>query len=361
VTKLLIVDTKGSGHHKNYAKLVIEAAKEKYNDEIYFLAEYEMDDIRNIKLDFSNHNNIFLRALLRFFWIRKVFKIAKEKDISNIHLLNLDSLILISPIIYIFFIFNKNLKITATLHHFKLNKMKPEFLKLLTKKLQKVVVHGEYLKKSLKASSINNVTNIEYPAIHNFFPGKEKAREILNLSKEENILLSLGGTRENKGLDLLLDALNYIKSEDFLLIIAGKEEHFTERLILEKIKSYREKVILDLEFISDEKFSLYLEVGDAVVLPYKMGFMGQSGPLTEGVNHNCFIISSDHGQIGYTVKNNNLGFIFDESDSKDLSKKIKDFINNKENNLLISNNKKYSNFKSEIDKSRFIIKYKSIL
>jgi glycosyltransferase involved in cell wall biosynthesis len=355
------VDTKGSGHHKNYAELVIDAAKEKYNDEIYFFAEYEMNDVRNIKLDFLNHNNIFLRAILRFLWVLKVFKKAKEKDIDHIHFLHLDSLIIISPLIYGLLIFNKQFEITATLHHFKLNKMKPVFLRLVTKKFQRVVVHGDYLKKSLKAKSIDNVINIEYPATHNYYPGKEKARELLNLNKEANILLSLGGTRENKGLDILLDALNYIKSEDFLLIIAGKEEDFSKEFILEEIKNYKDNVLLDLAFISDEKFSLYLEAGDAVVLPYKKSFMGQSGPLTEGVNHNCFIISSNHGQIGSTVTNNELGFTFEESKSKDLSGKIKDFIKNKKEKLLLSDNKKYLKFRDEINKSKFILKYKNIL
>jgi glycosyltransferase involved in cell wall biosynthesis len=357
LNKLLIVDTKGSGHHKNYAELVIEAAKEKYNDQIYFLAEFEMDGVNNINLDFSNHNNIFLRALLRFFWIWKVFKIAKEKEINHIHFLHLDSLIIISPLIYSLLIFKNKFKITATLHHFKLDKMKPVFLKLLTKKFQKVVVHGEYLKRSLKAKSIDNVINIEYPATHNYFPGKEKARELLNLSKGANILLSLGGTRKNKGLDILLDALNYIKSEDFLLIIAGKEEYYNKEFILEKTEGYRDKVLLDLEFISDKKFSLYLEAGDAVILPYKKSFRGQSGPLTEGVNHNCFIISSNHGQIGSTVKDNLLGSVFETNNKIKLSKKISSFLEN--DNLLndIINSQIYINYKSVIKKSSFLTKY----
>jgi glycosyltransferase involved in cell wall biosynthesis len=320
-----------------------------------------MKYVKNINLTFLNHTNIFFRAILRFFWVLNIFKIAKEKDIDHIHFLHLDSLIIISPLIYFLLIFYSNFKITATLHHFKLNKMKPFFLKLLTKKLHKIVVHGQYLKDSLKTKFIDNVINIEYPATHNYFYGKHEAREILNLNKENNILLSLGGTRENKGLDILLDALNYIKSEDFLLIIAGKEDHFTKKFIKEKSKKYIKKVVLDLSFICDKKFSLYLEAGDAVILPYKKSFMGQSGPLTEGVNHNCFIISSDHGQIGATVSNNNLGFVFEEGNSKDLSEKIKKFITSKNDNLLYSNNKKYINFKNKIDKNKFILKYKKIL
>lgn len=361
MSKLLLVDTKGTGHHKNYAELVIEAAKEKYNKEIYFLSEYEIENVKNINLNFLNNNNIFFRAILRFFWILNVFKIAKQKQIKHIHFLHLDSLIIISPLIYFLLIFNTNFNITATLHHFKLNKMKPLFLKLLTKKIQKVVVHGKYLKSLLKTKSINNVINIEYPATHNFFPGKDKAREILGFNKEENILLSLGGTRKNKGLDILLKALDYIKSEKFSLIIAGKEEYFTKEFILEKIKNYRKKVIVDLEFISDKKFSLYLEAGDAVILPYTKSFMGQSGPLTEGVNHNCFVISSEHGQIGNTVKKNNLGFVFEEGNAKDLSEKISKYISNKNNKLFKCNTKKYRKYKKEIGKEVFKSKYIRIL
>ena len=354
--KLLLVDTKGSGHHKNYAELVIESSKEKYNNKIYFIAEYEIENVKNINLLFTNHDNIILRAVIRVLWILKVFKEAKNNDINHIHFLYLDSLIIISPFIYLLLCFNFKFEITATLHHFKFEKLKTVFLKLLSKRIRKIVVHGKYLKDSLKNKSIKNVINIEYPATHNYFPGKNVARKLLDLNEKDNILLSLGGTRKNKGLDILLEALNYINSKNFLLIIAGKEEHFNKEFILKKINNYKEKVVLDLSFISDLKFSLYLEAGDAVILPYKRDFMGQSGPLIEGVNHNCFIISSNHGQIGHTVKNKALGFVFEENDSKDLSDKIKEFITNKEKRLKKINNQKYTSFKNEIDKDKFIFK-----
>lgn len=356
MNKILLVDTNGDGHHKNYAKLVIEAAKEKYGEDVFFLADYEMKKAKNINLEFYNHSNIFLRALLRFFRILKIIKIAKKRNFTNIHFLYLDSLIIISPIIYLL-LFNSKFEITATLHHFNLNKMKPIFLKLLSKKLNKIVVHGEYLKKSLHEKSIDNVINIEYPATHNYFIGKEEARKFLGLNKKENILLSLGGTRIDKGLDVLLDALNRIESEKFLLIIAGKEESFSKEFILKKIENYKKKVILDLEYISDKKFSLYLEAGDAVILPYKKKFRGQSGPLTEGVNHNCFIISSNHGQIEDTVKTHNLGTLFEEGNSKDLSEKIRKFLINKENELSKLSDKNYIDFRKSINKDIFKSKY----
>lgn len=363
MSKLLFVDTKGTGHHKNYAELVIEAAKEKYDKEIYFLSQYEMEDVKNIHLEFSNHNNIFFRAILRFFWVLNIFKITKKKEVSHIHFLYLDSNVIVSPLIYLILkiYLSKKVEFTGTLHHLPCGKFKVFFFKLLAKNLNKIVVHGEYIKKKLNNKGINNIINIEYPAVHNYFPGKSLARKSLKIDPNKNVLLSLGGTRKDKGLDILLEALNSVKSQKFLLMIAGKEEYFSKQFIFKKTNNYKEKMMTDLNFICDEKFSLYLEAADIIILPYRKSFLGQSGPLTEGVNHNCFIIASDHAQIGDTVKKNELGLVFDINDSQALANTINKVL--KDDSIINKKIKssRYKLYKRRITKKNFKNKYRNII
>ena len=70
-------------------------------------------------------------------------------------------------------------------------------------------------------------------------------------------LLSLGGTRYDKGIDILLNALKDVQ-DNFKLIIAGKEEFFSREYIEKKIESYRSKVELNLKFLSNEEI-IFLE------------------------------------------------------------------------------------------------------
>lgn len=363
MNKLLLVDTKGTGHHKKYAELVIEAAREKYNKEINFLAEYKIENVANIYLKFSNHENLFIRIILRIFWFLNVLKIAKKEDVTHIHFLYLDSCVIISPLIYLTMkiFLSDTIDLTATLHHLPTGKIKSFFLDLISKIFNKIVVHGEYIKKHLNNIRIDNIINIEYPAVHNYFPGKSIARNILGIEKGKKVILSLGGTRKDKGLDILLEAIDLVKSEDFLLVIAGKEEYFSKEFILEKTYNYREKVLLDLNFITDKKFSLYLESADIVVIPYRKGFLGQSGPLIEGVNHDCVIIASDNAQIAYTVKNNGLGLLFNSNDRSTLANKIKRILNERLFICEIINDTKYNRYKNSISKKYFKKKYKDII
>ncbi|MDD6213315.1 MAG: glycosyltransferase, partial [Clostridiales bacterium] len=128
----------------------------------------------------------------------------------------------------------------------------------------------------------------------------------------------LGGTRWDKGLDILLDALADIKVP-FHLLIAGKAQFFTREEIEKRVAPYAENVTMLLEFLSDEKFSLCLSAADIVVLPYRKQFDGASGPLGEGVWRNKMIVGANHGSLGQIISDNHLGMVFESENVQSLS------------------------------------------
>ena len=185
------------------------------------------------------------------------------------------------------------------------------------------VVHTESLQKDLKKMCVTNVEHVEYPQF-NVVPQMEQAECKKNLGLPDTdapVLLALGGTRVDKGLDILLEALQDVKS-DFHLLIAGKEEDVTREEILKLSESYPDRVTMMLRFLTDEEFAMCLNACDKVVLPYRSSFDGASGPLGEGVRFGKQIIGPEHGSVGSIITKNHLGSTFITEDPEDLAEVV---------------------------------------
>ncbi len=150
----------------------------------------------------------------------------------------------------------------------------------------------------------------------------------MGLSSEVPVLLTIGGTRYKKGLDILLEALRNVK-KPFQLLIAGKEEDFDRNYIEENIKSYKDNVKLLMRVLSDEEFAICINAADFIVLPYRKSFNGASGPLGEGVWRKKTIIAPNHGSLGSIIHEYNLGVTFETEDVNDLTKIISEQLENK--------------------------------
>lgn len=165
------------------------------------------------------------------------------------------------------------------------------------------------------------------------------------------VLLALGATRDDKGLDILLDALNFV-NHDFQLLIAGKEESFSEEFIDEHTKKYSTKVTKLLKFLDDYKFAECLSAADFVVLPYRKCFDGASGPLGEGVVLGKTIIGPNHGSLGDIIEKNHLGYIFEAENINSLAKVL-----DKALTRTMQHDKEYLAYQRMLDPEIFAEKY----
>ena len=108
--------------------------------------------------------------------------------------------------------------------------------------LKALVVHTKSLKADLDAMGLSNIVQIDYPEFMDIksIPRNDALAELeITVNDGDKVLLSLGGTRSDKGLDILLEALKTVK---------GNFRDF----ILNKISSYESRVSLMLEYL-DEK------------------------------------------------------------------------------------------------------------
>ena len=305
--KIMYVDYSIEGHHLEYLKYLAENSKY----ECFAVLPQKVGELK-IKQIAYPHLNLKEKKIGDYLkYMKTLKKIAVQENADVIHFLDGDSAMRYFDIGYRFL---KQFRTVVTFHHLFPGKMRELSMKAILSKVSMAVVHTDEIEAKIRSYGCNNVTCIHYPC----FLSLERSEKASSQPKE---LLSLGGTRYDKGLDILLDALKEVK-EDFHLTIAGKEEFFSADFVEEKVKSYRKKVNLKLRFLSNEEMIECLQTADIIVLPYRKEFDGASGPMCEGAYLGKVIIGPNHGSLGAMIEKNHLGYTFESENAKDLAKTI---------------------------------------
>lgn len=301
--KVYIMDNVFDGHHIAYMNVL---EKIKIVNNISKAIKLETNKTKIVKY-ISQRQNILKYGL------------KKINDGDVLHLLYLDPIYMLGPI----FRKSKNKKIIATLHHYPQNNIKERLFKICSKNIDTIIVHSEYLMYQLKNIGINNVEVIDYPVFNEYeTEDNEKIKIEFGLNPNKYIISALGGTRYDKGLDILLEAFKYIDykiKDQIQLNICGKEEDIKKDYIMNKCKKLNIMCRLKLDYITDEEFYKNIKISDSIVIPYRKIFTGNSGPMTEGIYQNKPIIAPNQGNLGYLMNQYNLGITFESENARDLA------------------------------------------
>ena len=345
--KIIFVDIATDGHHLTYVKSLVDNCGE--NEPVMIMPE-KVDGMACRQYEYKTRGfqkNIFF--FLR--WIYEIYSIVKSENPDIVHFLYGD-------MFYRFFGLGlckfRKYKTVATFHLLREGTVYNLSMKMISSKVDSCVVHSEYIKNSLVEAGIDNVVHIEYPVFNSVRLEKKKAREYFGLPEEAVVLGCIGGTRYDKGLDVLLEALNFVE-EPYYLLIAGQEEYFKEDFIKEKSKGYKEQVKYVLKFLTDEELTNAMNAIDVVVLPYRRWFNGASGPLGEGVSLGKCVIGPNHGNLCDTITKNHLGFTFETENTEMLAKTIKNYLNGE-----FLQDDIYKKYQASLRVSDFILNYKSL-
>lgn len=343
--KILFVEAGLSGHRKIYHKTLIESIgvancvliTPKPEPDVD--CEQVVEDNINLRPRTLNDYNI---------WIGFIKHIADKYNVNVIHFLDGD-------LLYRFCGYKlsklKDYKTVVTFHHVGEDFIHKLSVQKITKKVDWAVVHTERLR-----SRFRNIRLVDYPyfPMQKTVPTKNESREFYHISPEKRVLLSLGGTRYEKGVDILLNALRNIKSSNVLLLIAGNEEYF-KKSDLEKIDTGIVEVVYYMKPLMDSEWCMALSASDIVVLPYRRSFAGASGPLAEAVWFEKPLIGKNDGSIGDMIKDNELGWTFETENSDELGNVIDEAVGT---HFRIG--VKYRSFKDKLSVARFEISYKQL-
>ena len=358
--KVALVDSEMGGHHANYLNALIRVTNNVKGIKVVLIlpeiSKFKKLNNKNIilyKLKFPVRKNILKYLIDRLKWFFIVKKIIIKEQVQVVHFLTGDSFYQLAGI---FFSDLKKAckKIIVTQHNIPVGYLKFYLFRKFSKKVNKIVVHTEFMKKRLCRRRIKNIMVIDYPSFHNtMIMEKNRAREQLVLPKDKIILLALGEARYHKGLDILLLALQEVMYS-YCLVIAGEEEYFTKEFIANCSKNIKGDLVIRLEHIIDKEFGWYVDASDCIILPYRKTFQGASGPMVEAVWRRKLIIGPSHGSIGDLINNYNLGYVFKTENSKDLARVINKYLLNPYNWKEVNKAKFY---RGRLDTAIFGMKY----
>lgn len=340
-----LVDNDFSGHHNIYLNTLANNIKfaKNISKEVKFA-----DSRKNIRFHYDRYK--FIRNII------KETNINKSNNSDIIHILTLDTLYRSQKFIKYLL---KKCKVIATLHHIPNKKKLITNLIKISKVIDVIIVHSDYLRDELLKYGIKNVSVINYPSFYSYSDkNKNYIKSEMNINNEKIIISALGGTRFDKGLDILLESLGGLTEEwkkNIIVNIAGKEEYFKRDFIVSKLNNIGIEYKLNLNFMSDSEFCENVIISDIIVLPYRNSFTGNSGPMTEAIINNIPIITPMNTNIGFITNNNNLGVTFINEDSNSLAQSI-EYILNKN----FSYNSKSHKYRDKLTKERFIKEYKKI-
>lgn len=274
----------------------------------------------------------------RFRIYRKVFAEAKkQKGKKIVHFQTGDKFyflpILFSPE-------TAECKVVITLHRCPVHPFMIALLKNFARKISKIVVLSDSLAKQLRAIGIHNVEVIEHPSFYDYsaIGTKEELREKYGISTDKIILSALGGTRYDKGVDLLLDSLSLLTEDERRRIvcnIAGRPQDFDASYITNSINRCRGvEVRVDLRNLSDTEFIENIKLTDWLVVPYRKSFTGVSGPMVEAISQGIPCIVPEDSSLSLFCAKYGAAKTFRGEDAHSLAATIREIISRKESLIL---------------------------
>ena len=316
--KVLLVDSKLTGHHLSYLEVLSES---EIITPIIVLPE-KVDSIVQKQIITKNKPDTFLTYVK---WIKEIKQIAQKNKVDVIHFLYGDDLYKGGGL-YLRKL--KKYRPIVTMHQIRRSFLRDLSRRLILNKVNCGVVHTNKLNKEFEEMSIYNVHHIEYPKFSKLSDVEQTySKKYFSIPANITTFLALGGTRKDKGLDILLSALDGI-SQPFHLLIAGKEEFFSEEFIKDKISKFNNKVTIVLRYLTEEEMNMAISAADVIVLPYRKSFNGASGPLTDGVWHRKLILGSNHGSLGDIINTNSIGITFESENINSLRIQILQLLDN---------------------------------
>jgi glycosyltransferase involved in cell wall biosynthesis len=156
------------------------------------------------------------------------------------------------------------------------------------------------------------------------FPDVTRARADtranLNLPNDKQLILAFGHIRDNKNLDLVIQAM--VSFPNVYLLVAGKEQSSGQKPVsfyqnLAESLGVASRCRWHIGFIPDEEVANLFEAADLAALTYSSTFRSASSALSIAANyHKPCLVSSGQGHLKSVVSKYQLG-VYVEPDSVD--------------------------------------------
>jgi glycosyltransferase involved in cell wall biosynthesis len=184
-----------------------------------------------------------------------------------------------------------------------------------------LVVHSPLATQSLRRLGLRQAHCIEYPnsIAADGAHSRSLTRRALGIDPTTKLLICFGGTRHDKGVDLAIAALAGTPS-DIQLLVAGLAQDFDQPALLALAARHgvSDRVVLRLGHVPDAEVAMLFAAADALLLPYRPMFAGQSGPLVIAGSIGLPVIAADLPILSRTIAEYSLGLSFEAGSAEAL-------------------------------------------
>ncbi|MBL6657914.1 MAG: glycosyltransferase family 4 protein [Flavobacteriales bacterium] len=198
-----------------------------------------------------------------------------------------------------------------------------------------IIVHNDYSRKNLLPlispkvhSKIRIIKHGGFTDLPDSNITKTIARKELKLDADSPYILFFGRFKPTKRLDVLLRAIPKVNPNVRLIIAGdtGKENFEKYQKIIDEL-NISQRLILDINYISDARRELYFKAVDAMILPYEIIF--QSGVLLMAMSYGLPVVASNITPFEEVVEHNKNGLLFESLSIDDLADKINSLFDGK--------------------------------
>lgn len=343
--KIALIDPVGAKAGMDYYDLGLSYGLKENNVEVFLFSNFKDSKllINSYTVFGKFYSNKLFQAINFFIGMFRACVVCKNKNINTV-ILHLFSTQLMSFLA--FFICKLfGLKIIAISHDVSsfASDDNSLFKNLIYKNWSsKIVVHNQFSFDAL-CHSVDGIQDKLSIIKHGSFVdmpdddiSKSAAFKKLNLDPNFKYILFFGQIKKVKKLDVLLQAMTDVDS-DTKLIVAGKvwKDNFDDYQKIIDNHKLSDKVIIDIQFISDVKRELYFKIADLMVLPYQEIY--QSGVLLMSMSYGIPCLVSDIPPFKEIISDQINGFLFESNNNKDLAQKINSILSNDEVLKLVAN------------------------
>ena len=214
---------------------------------------------------------------------------------------------------------------------------KEQMLCLLIKarRLSALLVHTQQAKEILDAG-IGNCEASRVHLIPDVVPDNQdfsvqEARTRLGIRSDLPMLLFPGQMRPEKGWDVLLAALKKVRHHCQTWIVGEIKDPSIRESDFETARTQLpqgQELHWRFGFVPDDDFLAYFHACDAVVLPYKAGFLNTSGMVQTAALTAKPLVTSNEGVRGEIVTKHRLGLLYDNDDPELLAARLNELFSN---------------------------------
>lgn len=226
-------------------------------------------------------------------------------------------------------------KVVITLHQFPSHPVLQRLLINFSRKISRIVVLTESLKEKLNNMGIKNVVVIEHPTFYDYsvIESKTDLRKKYHIPDGKIVISALGGTRYDKGLDILLDSFSYLSDKEkneIILNIVGRPQDFDSQYIKSKASEYNICVRVDLRNVSNTEFCENVKLTDWMAIPYRETFTGVSGPMVEAISQGTPCIVPEGSSLHSFCDKFKAARTFKTGNAQSLAESLKSIVSGKE-------------------------------